>query len=81
MDLLVALDNAHALTRRRVAQIKPEAWGLSTPCGEWDVGQVALHFVPVMETYDALSNDTFTPETWAHVDVPGSGVEVGGIHH
>jgi hypothetical protein len=34
MDVLVAINNAHSLARSRVAEIKPEAWELSTPCGE-----------------------------------------------
>jgi uncharacterized protein (TIGR03086 family) len=62
MELLVALDDAHGLARRRVAGIKPEDWDLSTPCDDWDVGGVANHLITVMVIYDALLTDTCSPE-------------------
>jgi uncharacterized protein (TIGR03086 family) len=62
MDLLMAVDDAHALARRRVGEITPENWNLSTPCDEWDVGRVAIHMINVMVLYDALLTDRYSPE-------------------
>jgi uncharacterized protein (TIGR03086 family) len=67
MDLLMALDDAHALFRRRVAEVTPEDWNLSTPCGEWDVGGVAIHMTNGMVIYDALLAETFSPEFFESV--------------
>jgi uncharacterized protein (TIGR03086 family) len=54
MDLLDALDNAHRLACDRVAEIEPEQWDLPTPCGDWNVGGVALHLAIGMNLYDGL---------------------------
>jgi Mycothiol maleylpyruvate isomerase N-terminal domain len=59
IDLLVALDRAHALARSRVAQITPDDWELPTPCEDWNVGAVALHLAVIMEAYDAVLSDTW----------------------
>jgi uncharacterized protein (TIGR03086 family) len=67
MDLLVALQAAHAFVRGRVAEIKPEDWKLPTPCTEWDVGRIQLHLVLTMEGYDAILTGGFPPELQARI--------------
>jgi uncharacterized protein (TIGR03086 family) len=62
VDLLVALDDAHAHFLRRLGEVTTDDWSLATPCGEWDVLGVATHLINEMVVYDALLTDTFSPE-------------------